>query len=85
MILFYPPTLLYSLDIFLNQPILHLCLSGPQRYNKAGNKTVAVINDAPIVVRKRIPNLFKIATLHTIKKTPEKQEVSAPPRMVGPI
>ena len=35
-----------------------------------------------IVVMNKIPNWFSIATLQKIKKTPEKHEVKAPPKMV---
>ena len=54
-------------------------------YKNAGRNKTAVMKEVLIVVKKRMPNLFKIATLHIIKKKPEKQEVNAPPRIVGPI
>ena len=43
------------------------------------------MREAIIVVKNRIPNLLRMSTLQIIKKKPEKHDVSAPPRIVGPI
>ena len=58
---------------------------GPNIYRIEGRKIIEVKKLEIIVVRKSIPNLLSIPTLQNVKKRPEKQDVSAPPRIVYPI
>jgi len=54
-------------------------------YRNAGININEIANDETIVVNINTPNLFSESVSQNIRKTPEKQEVRAPPKMVYPI